>query len=376
MIQRRRKTMRRQISCSFFRSRFLSQKDERRNDGNHKKRHNRSDKRERPVFPVFFCDILCQKLSEGIFFRIDFPVFVYIKHSPTITESRNFLNSRHEVCLPLKGQMQYNGFMAVQTQQQPVQNRLEEEEETVTETKSGKPSGFLSRFRRKEKKPVRMTAGKALIITLVCIGFLAAGRCLRSTTLFLEDRSLDHYLSAQDYLLVDEETGKPTQNLRSFSIRDQYAYDSRSNYLMTSRGLKIGDDWDRFVELYGDVYADNIYCYQVDENGYTVYDTDSVSVYEPILVRDFDEQYVKTGKVSPERDVISVNFRASTDGIRMYYSEKEMDRVYDEYYDNPLAHPFSSYPHLQRFNLSLDFEPASSNRDITGLSYISSYYYR
>ncbi len=229
---------------------------------------------------------------------------------------------------------------------------------------------------KKDKQPLHLSAGGIIGIIFACILFLGAGHYLRNSTLFMEKRTVDHYLPVEEYVFVDQDSGEYVQNVRTLKFDNKYIYDGRSSYLMTSRGLKPGDSWEKFVEEYGDLYADTIYTNPIGENGYTKYDPDSVNIYDPMLVKDFDEQYVKTGIVDPEEMSISVNFRVRTDGVTLYYTEAEFDRLRDSYYDHPFRH-LSSYPELNEFNLSFEFEPAIyGGRDSTGLDYISSSYYK
>ena len=220
---------------------------------------------------------------------------------------------------------------------------------------------------KKEKKPFRLSVGGVIGVITACVICLGAGHYIRNSTLFMEKRTVEHYLPVEEYVLVDEDTGEYIQNVRTLKFDNKYIYEGRSNYLMTSRGLKPGDSWEKFVQEYGDFYADTIYTSPVGEDGYTIYDPDSVHIYDPILIKDFDEQYVKTGIVDPDKMHIDVNFRARTDGVTIYYTEAEYERLRDSYYDHPFRH-LSSYPNLNEFNLSFEFAPEIySTRDSTGL---------
>ena len=85
----------------------------------------------------------------------------------------------------------------------------------------------------------------------------------------MEKRTVDHYLPVEEYVFVDEDTGKYVQNVRTLKFDNKYVYEGgRSSYLITSRGLKPGDSWEKFVQEYGEFYADTIYTNPVGEDGY------------------------------------------------------------------------------------------------------------
>lgn len=270
--------------------------------------------------------------------------------------------------------MHYNKVMPVQYQEQ---NRPMSfaEEEAADYQKQHAPGARKTKPKR-EKKPFHLSAGGIIGVITACAICLGAGHYIRNSTLFMEKRTVDHYLPVEEYVFVDEDTGKYVQDVRTLKFDNKYVYEGgRSSYLRTSRGLKPGDSWEKFVQEYGEFYADTIYTSPVGEDGYTIYDPDSVHIYDPMMVKDFDEQYVKTGIVDPDKMQISVNFRVRTDGVKLYYTETEFDRLRDSYYEHPLRH-LSSYPDLNEFSLSFEFAPEIySTRDSTGLDYIYSTYY-
>ena len=276
--------------------------------------------------------------------------------------------------MPQRSFLHYNRGMPVQYQNSPKKKSFIEEEQERSQRTSSKQKRFG--FRTKEKKPFQMTTGKGILIGAICLLCLAGGASLRNTTLFLEQRSVDQYLPIEEYVLKDQDTGEYTQNIRSPFLKNEYSYGSHSSYKMTSRGIKVGDTWDDFVKAYGDVHADTIYVHRVGEDGYTSYeDEDSLYISDPMLLNEFQKNYIDTGLVDPEKDEITVVFRVHTDGIKIFYTEAELDREYDEYYDHPLRHPFRSYPDYKTFDMDFTFRPASySGSEKSGLEYISSYF--
>ena len=278
------------------------------------------------------------------------------------------------ITLPESAFLDYNRFMPAQYQESPRSDQFLEEETGQAQKPSAKKNRKTAGSDK--KKPFQMTAGKGILIGAICLSCLAGGAALRNTTLFLEHRSVDQYLPVEEYVLKDQETGNYTQNIRSLDLKNEYVYSSRSSYKMTSRGIKVGDSWNDFMNAYGDIHADSIYVHRVGEDGYVSYSNeDSLYIGESILLNEFQKQYIDTGKVDPDRDEITVVFRVDTDGFRLFYNESELDRVYDEYFQHPLRHPFRSYPDFKTFTLDLTFRPGTYyDVDSSGLEYISNYF--
>jgi hypothetical protein len=72
-------------------------------------------------------------------------------------------------------------------------------------------------------------------------------------------------------------------------------------------------------------------------------------------VREFDEQYVRSGEIDPSTDGIDIEFDAETDGFRLMYSQTEKERFSRDFHR---SHVISSYPETRRFYLQFNFAPS------------------
>ena len=236
--------------------------------------------------------------------------------------------------------------MAVQTQKEEKRiNPFEQEEDTVSSSQ-----------RNKQKRKAEKRKGIPLALGIfLCLLALIGGRYLRSnTTLFLENRTVKGFLPVEEYVFKNKDSGTPVQNPRTFHYDSYYVYNTHRQLYETSRGIAPGASWDEFVAAYGDATASSVYTNRYDENGEIDWDYRSVGVSEQITVKEFDEQYVKTGTVDLSRDSITISFNLDTDGMKLYYS---LDEAWDEYQHNRFRHLFSSSPNTKSFNLSFCFEP-------------------
>ena len=234
------------------------------------------------------------------------------------------------------------------------------EEEATTQKRSS----------RKGSKPEKPQHKGLLVFGAVALCFLSlwGGYALRTkTTLFLEHRTLDGYLPAEEYVLYQIDDHEPVQKLRTFHYDDYYAFSYYNNYnLETSRGLKPGDSWDDFVDLYGDITCESINAVPVDEDGIPDYDLNqNISIYDPITIRQFHEQYVEPGIIDLSSWYINVDVRIQTDGIHLYYSYQE--------YNSPFRHILRTYPNHGLLYLSFDFTPNEAGPGT--LYYLTSAYY-
>ena len=255
--------------------------------------------------------------------------------------------------------------MAVQTQTETSRvNPIEEEEETVASRKTRKAA---------KKKPAKPMRPWQVVLGIVgCAAALFLGRYLRyDTTLFMEHRTLNGYLPVEEYMLNYSDTKEPTQNVRSFHLDRYSVYDVNSGY-ETSRGIRIGDSWDSFVEAYGDMTMDYAYTTRYREDGSIDWDYDSPYFRGTYTVREFDEKFVKTGEIDPVKDGIEVDFRVETDGMKIFYSNDEQNNYYHSYTNSHL-----SYPNTRDIYLDFTFAPESdTGRPGLTLKYISQSSYR
>ena len=253
--------------------------------------------------------------------------------------------------------------MKAQEMNQPsFRNPFDEEEENELKTK----------LHAKRAPKEHSAAGKVFMILGVitaCVICMVLGMTVRnSTTLFLEKRTMEGYLAPEDYILLDKETGKPVHDVRTLSFKTMHSWDE--NGMMTNRGIRNGSSWDDFVDAYSDITADSFTYYKNSPNSYTVDYSDSIYLYEPMTVAEFEEQYRKTGEFDPETDRIYVDFELYTDGIHLYYTEEELQAALDKYYDSPFfIQPVAAYPRNNAFHMGITLSPEG------GVEYIVSSYY-
>lgn len=218
---------------------------------------------------------------------------------------------------------------------------------------------------RNVKKPLGKSLLLLLAIPLLCLSFFLGRMFREENTFFLEERTVDGYLSPQDYILVDEDTGEPGQKLRSLHLEHM----SSSDYMATNRGIRRGSSWQEVVDAYGDDHAVYI-SYTPDCLGADSIDHEKdVDVEGPVTVSEFNESYVKTGKCNPDTDRIYIEFELCHDGYHLYYTEEELQKAIDAYYDMPSFMHFKyPYPGWNNFELSISLYPGE------GVTYISTYY--
>ncbi|MBQ8067599.1 MAG: hypothetical protein IJ201_04535 [Solobacterium sp.] len=238
--------------------------------------------------------------------------------------------------------------MAVQTQQETKRFNPFESDDDSKQNKGKKQTA-----QKKEAKPLRPF--QIGIAVLACIVSLAVGRHLRyGTTLFMEHRTLDGYLPIEEYVLNYSDNHEPTQDVRTVHFDSYNIYSERDHY-ETSRGIKYGSTWEEFVEAYGDetIYSASSHPYK--EDGYIDWDAEGQYFNGIYTVRQFDEQFVKTGQIDPSTDGIDLEFDAETDGFKIMYSDSEKERYYRDF-DH--SHVLRSYPNTRRFYLEFDFKPS------------------
>ncbi len=254
--------------------------------------------------------------------------------------------------------------MPAQTQNKPENDSTFVSEEETAEASSP----------RTAKKKRRLPAIPLILSAFICIAALAGGRYLRTrSTLFLEKRSVDGYLPVEEYVLNETATGEPAQNVRGLKYERLYTFDPVSPMYESSRGIRPGDSWETFVDAYGDVTASSIYTYRYGADGKYDYDYESIDIYDPITIRSFHEQYVKTGIVDLQYDSISVYFRAETDGVKIYYTEEEIRNYHHKFYSTP--HFLTQYDGLRSFELGFQFEPPVTTGNTENvLDYLTSDY--
>ena len=136
--------------------------------------------------------------------------------------------------------------MPAQTQNKPSTQQMDEMEYDSAAEKTAAPAG----------RPVNkgLSILKTAGIITACVVALLAGTILRfNSTLFLEHREEEGFLTPEEYILVDPETGEPGQIIRTIGLHPMHTWDG--NGMETMRGIGHGSSWQDVVDAYGDVYA-------------------------------------------------------------------------------------------------------------------------
>ncbi len=207
---------------------------------------------------------------------------------------------------------------------------------------------------------------QAILLTIVTA--LCVYRYIDSQTLLLVNTSKEApsgYLPIKDYAFIDSGTGDVVEKINSFSYDGtSISYDYNTD-IETTKGITATSTWDEFVEAYGEYKADYItynkpYSDGVESDyGYLYWTT----------VNEFDENYVKTGKVDLENYDITICFKALVKYSKVYYTATEQDKI-DTY-------GFKLYK-AHEFNFTFSYECPNNpyNTSNTGIfDYISSYCY-
>ncbi|MBO7703760.1 MAG: hypothetical protein J6S26_04870 [Solobacterium sp.] len=195
----------------------------------------------------------------------------------------------------------------IQEQYEPKQqNNLSDEAEETEEKELQAPA---------KKKPKLLLFLVTAAIAVLCV---MNGRYVReNTTLFMNDRTPEGYLPLKEYELIDPETGEVIQKVRGTSYNDIYAFGYSQTQYVTSRGIGNGSSWDEFVEAYGDCRSEFIFAspaLSISGNR----ETEKYFCYD-MTVREFDEQYIKSGIINPQYYTIHISFGVYTDGFNVQY---------------------------------------------------------
>ena len=199
------------------------------------------------------------------------------------------------------------------------------------------------------------------------------------TTLFVSYRpGVEDYLPAEEYRLYDSHnSGKDI--LRSLSdVGYNTSLISPNGLSHTSRGIRPGASWEEFVEAYGDVRASSFNAYDFSsEEEYTDEYYDTHYVYD-LTVREYDEQYIKTGIIDMDKEELDIVFSFDTQGTDIIYTEQEREQMLDRYYDSYFSFGFihgSFYPAYHSVSMSFSFYPPyeTDDYDIPVLYSISLY---
>ena len=167
------------------------------------------------------------------------------------------------------------------------------------------------------------------------------------------------YLSFEDYQLFDLESGKQKTNTRSIFYdgeRDYSYYYDDIPELKTSKGFKVGDTFEEFVELYGDYYAKAFSAYESDYSGER--DEEYYSshyVYSSMKVKDYYEKYIVSGDLDPSKNDIMISFEMYIRGNEVAYSEKEYDELIHKYYSSSMPGGSIFNPNIQTYSLDFGF---------------------
>ena len=207
----------------------------------------------------------------------------------------------------------------------------------------------------KRKLPV-----SSILMVLAFIMFIVTW-LFYHTTLFVSYRpGVEDYLSAEEYRLYDSHNSSE-DILRSLSdVGYNTSLISSNDLRHTSRGIRPGASWEEFVDAYGDVRARSFNAYDFsdpDEHSDEYYDTHYV--YD-MTVREYDEQYIKTGVIDMEKEELNIVFSFDTQGTNLAYTEQEREQMLDRYYDSYFSFGFihgSFYPAYHSVSMDFSFYP-------------------
>lgn len=208
---------------------------------------------------------------------------------------------------------------------------------------------------------------QAILLTIVTL--LCVYRYIDSQTLLLVNTSKqapNGYLSIKDYTFIDSGTGNIVEKINSFSYEGTSASYDYNTDIETTKGITATSSWDEFVEAYGEYKAYYItynepYSDDVEDSDY--------GFLNWITVNDFNENYVKTGKVNLENYDITVCFQALIKYSKVYYTATEQDKIE--------TYGFKLYK-AHEFNLTFSYECPNNSYNTSGrgiFDYISSYCY-
>ena len=237
-------------------------------------------------------------------------------------------------------------FQEAPKQNDPFLQQEEEPEQTEQQTKQPKRSHKL--------RKAALAAGIAGLAVI----YAALGHYIRTnTTLLMKHTVQEGYLPADDYQLIDDSTGKTAQHIRSTEYPCIYNTEFSENQYVTSRNIKIGSDWNSFVEAYGDYRTGIIQATPLVK----VKNKDPYFLFD-MTVSDFDEQYVKTGIVNPNEYSLSVTFTFYTDGYNVLYSWDDVEENRSDYAQQiHVLDRKSEMPREGYFLLGFSFNPIREN---------------
>ena len=222
---------------------------------------------------------------------------------------------------------------------------------------------------------------KRILIYALLLSIAYFGITLYNKTTTFIDTSIfrPDYLSFEDYQLYDYTDNSNQTDSRNIFYRynhDYLGYDGNPS-LKTSKDFSVGDNWDKFLELYGDYYAmsfsanDSDFTGQRDETYYSQH-----YIHKSMKVKDYDEEYLKTNIIDINKNEISVNFEMYIRGNEMAYSEKECEELMHEYYSNILPGGSIFNPNIQTYYLSFWFDNVDGEiicRSIDASRYVNDY---
>ncbi|PJM74016.1 hypothetical protein CS006_02380 [Bifidobacterium primatium] len=178
-----------------------------------------------------------------------------------------------------------------------------------------------------------------------------------TTLLLRRDEPVDGYLPVGEYALVDESTGQPVTTVRRWHYPSQYttltsAGDGKLTTcridkkdcklsLVTSRGIRAGSSWNDFVNRYDGMTAMEILVTDTDgDDDYKSYMSDDDLAAEQesrehryMTVGDFDNDYVRTGRVDLATQRVTVTFRAGYQSGKVLYTARDQSDGYSKSVD-------------------------------------------
>lgn len=134
---------------------------------------------------------------------------------------------------------------------------------------------------------------------------------------------MEGYLSPVDYILVDEVSGKPVQNLHALFHPAMSSLD----HMITNRGIRTGSSWQDVLNAYGEFTVRSITFHPGCKDLRSIRYDNAVFVNEPMKLSEFETKYVLSGLCNPNTDRIYISFELPHDGFRLYYPPEEQNNA-------------------------------------------------
>jgi hypothetical protein len=195
-----------------------------------------------------------------------------------------------------------------------------------------------------------------LIVLLIAFAFVSVeiGLYARSHNHIPEMRTAEPgYLSLNEYVLIDTATGEKTQILTNAQFTSETTFTFGFKQYETVRGLKPGDSWEAFVKAYGDCIPEKIEIESAEGK-------EEIQIEPGITIEQFDQNYIRSGRVNFAEDRADLWFFTATDGLNLYYTEDQYHTLQEKFNDSPrILHPLQKYDDFAGYRLIFHFDAST-----------------